>query len=208
MYVPPAFSESDPDTLFDFLRAHSFATLVSHDGDEPFASHLPFLFDRAPLAHTLPQGRLLGHMARANPQWQSAHGRRVMVVFQGPHAYVSPTWYEEANVVPTWNYVAVHAYGTLEAIEDRDRLGEIVARTVATYEAGMPTPWRLESQDAGFIDQLLGAIVGFEIPIDRLEGKWKLNQNHSATRRERVARALHDSGSPDGRAIAALMGPK
>src|SRR5688572_23601686 len=109
MYIPATFAETDRNKLFEFIEQYSFATLVSTSGAEPIASRLPFLFDR----QAGPHGRLLGHMARANPQWKTADGTRVLVMFDGPHAYISPTWYESRQVVPTWNYVAVHAYGTL-----------------------------------------------------------------------------------------------
>jgi transcriptional regulator len=201
MYTPSAFQESDPNRLFDFIEQHSFATLVSPEAAEPLASHLPLLIDRS----VAPHGRLIGHMARANSQWRTADSRRVLAVFHGPHAYVSHTWYEEENAVPTWNYAAVHAYGVLRRVEDRDRLRAIVARTVDTYESSLPNPWRLDSQDAGFIDGLLAAIVGFEIDVDRLEGKWKLNQNQNAQRRERVAAVLERSPQAGDREVAELM---
>ncbi len=201
MYIPPSFLETDPTKLHDFMERHSFATLISsHDG-EPVASHLPLLLDRAVGQH----GRLIGHMARANSHWQSASGQRVLAIFHGPHAYVSPGWMEAQNVVPTWNYVTVHAYGTLRLIEDRDRLRDIVRRTVETYEANRATPWSMLQPEAEFIDKLLAAIVGFEIDIDRLEGKWKLNQNHPAERREQIIRGLLETERHDETQIAELM---
>jgi transcriptional regulator len=201
MYVPASFAVTDRAVLHQFMEAHSFATLVSHDGTDPFASHVPLLLDR----DAGPHGRLIGHIARANPQWKHAGGQRVLAIFSGPHAYVSPTWYEAQNVVPTWNYVAVHAYGALRLIDDRERLREIVRRTVAVYEANMPRPWSVKMPEAVFIDKLLDAIVGFEIDVDRIEGKWKLNQNHDAERRRKVVEALRAQGSADGLQIAGLM---
>src|SRR5258708_7170285 len=126
MYIPSAFAETDLATLHDFIQAHSFALLASHHDGQPLASHLPLLLDRA----TGVQGTLRGHMARANPQWRQADGTEVLAVFLGPHAYVSPTWYEADDVVPTWNYVAVHAYGTLRLIDDREALLAIVGEMV------------------------------------------------------------------------------
>lgn len=201
MYIPPSFAVTDQTQLHEFMQHHSFATLVSQAGDEPSASHLPLLLDR----DTGPRGRLIGHFARANSHWQSAAGQRVLVIFQGPHAYVSPGWMESQNVVPTWNYVAVHAYGTLRLIEDRDRLRDIVRRTVETYESNRATPWLLSQPEAEFIDKLLAAIVGFEIDIDRLEGKWKLNQNHPLERREQIIRGLLDTGRHEEMQVADLM---
>ena len=200
MYVPPHFAQTDPATLYDFIEAHSFGLLVSQVEGVPFASHLPFLLDRA----AGPHGTLLGHMARANPHWRELAGQTALAVFAGPHAYVSPTWYEAEHVVPTWNYVAVHAYGRAAVVEDRSALLDIVRRGVTFYEAAMPRPWVLDDSSP-FVDWMLGRIVGFRIEVERLEGKWKLNQNHPAGRRKRVAEVLRERGSDDARAVAALM---
>ena len=201
MYIPPGFLETDRTRLHDFMELHSFATLISsHDG-EPVASDLPLLLDR----EAGPQGRLIGHMARANSHWQTAANQRALAIYHGPHAYVSPGWIEAQNVVPTWNYVTVHAYGTLRLIEDRDRLRGILQRTVTRYEANREQPWSMASPDADFIEKLLAAIVGFEIDVDRLEGKWKLNQNHPLERREQIMRGLRETGRHDELQIAELM---
>jgi transcriptional regulator len=200
MYVPPHFAESNPATLHAFIERHSFGLLVSEVAGEPFATHLPFLLDRP----AGPHGTLVGHVARANPQWRGLAGRTALAVFAGPHAYISPTWYAAENLVPTWNYAAVHAYGRAELVEDRDELLSIVRRTVDFYEAGLPRPW-VPDPAAAFVDRLLPQIVGFRIPLDRIEGKWKLNQNHPAGRRERVIRELEARGGEDARGVADLM---
>jgi transcriptional regulator len=200
MYVPPHFAESDPAKLHDLIESHSFGLLVSQLGGEPFASHLPFLLDRT----AGPHGTLVGHMARANPQWRELSGQNTLGVFSGPHAYVSPTWYGAENVVPTWNYVAVHAYGRAAVVEGWDALLDIVRRSVAVYEAGMARPWVLDTTGSS-MDRFLPHIVGFRIEIDRLEGKWKLNQNHPADRRARVVRALRERGGEDALGVAELM---
>ena len=127
-----------------------------------------------------------------------------MAVFSGPHAYVSPTWYEAEHVVPTWNYVAVHAYGRVRLVEDQPGLLDIVRRSVEVYERSMPRPWSLGESDT-FVERLLKQIVGFRIEIERIEGKWKLNQNHPVERREKVARALAERGDENSTAIATLM---
>ena len=142
-------------------------------------------------------------MARANPQWRDVHGE-VMAVFSGPHAYVSPSWYEEEGTVPTWNYVAVHAYGTLHVVEDRDSLLDILRRSVAAYESPLPEPWPFD-ESAGHVEMLLKAIVGFRIEITRLEGKWKLSQNHSEGRRRKVVRALAERPDEDSKEIARMI---
>jgi transcriptional regulator len=199
MYIPPSFAETDLNTLHDFIESHSFGVLISQ-GDEPAASHLPFLLDR----QREPLGRLIGHMARANPQWREADGRRVLAIFSGPHAYISPSWYEAEQVVPTWNYVAVHVYGTLRLVNDDAAALQIVRDMVARYERGRAQPWRLED-DAEFLGRMVKAIVGFHIDIDRIEGKWKLSQNHPPARRERVSAALLESGDPAAIELARLM---
>lgn len=201
MYTPSAFFVSDLEQLHDFIEAHSFATLVSSNHDRVDSSHLPLLLDRTIGEH----GLLTGHFAKANPHWKNLDGRNVLAIFHGPHAYISPTWYAEQNVVPTWNYVAVHARGTLRIEHDRDRLLDIVRQSVEIYEAVMPTPWQPESAEPSFIDGLLDGIVGFAIEIDQLEGKWKLNQNHSAERQQRVIAGLRARPDADSQQIAGLM---
>lgn len=200
MYIPPAFLESDLPTLQAFIERHSFGLLVSLVDGSPFATHLPFLLDRTRGR----SGALVGHVARANPQWQQCVGQQVLTVFSGPHAYISPSWYEAEQVVPTWNYVAVHAYGRVQLIEDADELLSIVRHSVETYERSMPRPRALGGSDS-FLEQLLKQIVGFRIEVERLEGKWKLNQNQPVERREKVARALAERGDENAAAIAALM---
>jgi transcriptional regulator len=200
MYIPASFAESDPEKLHAFIRQNSFGLLVSQHEGRPFATHLPLLLDGSAGKH----GLLIGHMARANPQWRQADGQEVLAVFSGPHAYVSPTWYEAERVVPTWNYVAVHAYGRFRVLQDPERLVAIVRDTVRFYERSMPRPWTLEEAD-GYVRQLLTQVVGFHIEIDRIEGKWKLNQNQPEERRKRVIRALKDCADGDSQAIASLM---
>lgn len=201
MYVPPAFAIHDPTALCEIAVRHSFALLISETGGDPFATHLPLLFD--PTAG--PHGTIRGHLARANPHAELLAGRRTLAVFSGPHAYVSPTWYQTENMVPTWNYVAVHAYGICERIDDEPELLQLLADTVATYESGMPAPWHFDP-DSDFARKLALAIVGFRIPIDRIEGKAKLNQNHPPERRERAMHELERSSDPSAREIAKLIG--
>jgi transcriptional regulator len=200
MYLPKHFEQSELGQLHDLIQRHSFGLLVSTQGHEPQASHLPLLLDR----HAGPQGELIGHMARANPQWQHAEGTMVLAIFCGPHAYISPSWYEAANVVPTWNYTAVHVYGRFQAIHDPLALTAIVRAYVEHYERGMPMPWQLDGSPH-FVEQLVRQIVGFRIPIERLEGKWKLSQNHPRERRQKVVRALQQQGDENSVNIADLM---
>ena len=200
MHVPAHFAVTDRDTLLDFMRKHSFALLISAGENEPVATHLPLLIDRA----AGPWGTLRGHLARANPHARELDGRRVLAVFHGPHAYVSPTWYQADRTVPTWNYVAVHAYGVCRLVGDEAELLRTLADSVAVYEHGRPTPWTVDVESR-FVRGVAAGIVGIRIEIDRIEGKWKLNQNHPADRRERVARALLASADTNEREIGQLM---
>jgi transcriptional regulator len=199
MYIPAHFARTDSQTLYDFIERYSFAMLVSQHGDEPFATHLPLLHRRAEGPH----GALIGHMAKANPHWQLADRKAVLAVFAGPHAYVSPSWYEAENVVPTWNYVAVHVYGTLRVVEEGSELIEILRESLAAFED--PASAYTIDLDGDFATKVRRSIVGFRIDITRMEGKWKLNQNHPRERREKVIRALRQRGDSDSQAIADLM---
>jgi transcriptional regulator len=201
MYRPPHFDASETAWCHALIRAESFGTLVSvDDAGAPFATHLPFLLD----AERGPLGTLVGHVARGNPQWRLFGPGSVLAIFQGPHTYVSPAWYDVHPSVPTWNYVAVHAYGTPSLVEDPARVKAILARLVETHEAGREDPWRLESLAEDYVRGMLRGIVAFEIPIARLEGKAKLSQNRGAGDRARVRAALA-AGDPLARAVAALM---
>ncbi len=200
MYIPTAFAESDLARLHDFIEQHSFGLLVTQVDGLPFATHLPFLLDRT----AGPHGTLVGHVARANPQWHEAAGQTALAIFSGPHTYISPTWYESEQVVPTWNYTAVHAYGRVDVIEDRIALLEIVQRSVRFYEQAMPRPWSFDPSST-FVERLLAQIVGFRMEIAKIEGKWKLNQNHPVERRKKVVRALQEQDDENAQAIAAMM---
>jgi transcriptional regulator len=199
MYIPTSHAETDPAKLHEFMRRNSFATLVTRNETDMVAGHLPFLFD----AEAGRMGMLVGHMARANPQWRDVRGE-AMVLFTGPHVYISPAWYEADGTVPTWNYTAVHAYGTFHIIEDRETLLDVLRRTVAAYESPRPDPWAFDEK-APHVDRMIPGIVGFRIEINRLEGKWKLSQNHPEERRRRVIKALEDQPDDDSRAVAAMM---
>jgi transcriptional regulator len=200
MYIPAAFAESDLSRLHDFIEQHSFGLLVSQVDGLPFATHLPFLLERTTGRH----GTLVGHVARANPQWREAGGQTVLAIFSGPHAYISPTWYEAEQVVPTWNYTAVHAYGQVRIIEDEGALLEVVRNFVQFYEKSMPRPWSLDGSRT-FVERPLAQIVGFRMVIEKIEGKWKLNQNHPAERRRKVVRALRQRGDENAQAVADWM---
>jgi transcriptional regulator len=201
MYIPPAFHVENADKLAAFMQRHSFATLITHDGAAPFASHLPVLLRPG----EGPKGTLVSHMARANPQWQHfASGAEALVVFQGPHGYISPSWYETKLAVPTWNYAVVHAYGRPKIIDDHERIVSLLEETISRYEGGYEQPWSGDLP-LEFRDKLVQAIVAFEIPLSRIEGKFKLGQNRSAADLQGVFDALSASEDQETRALARMM---
>lgn len=200
MFVPPAFSEHDLSKLHQFIVQNSFGMIVSQVDGLPFATHIPVLLRPAEGRY----GALVGHFARANPQWEQIAGQTAMAVFTGPHAYVSPTWYEAEHVVPTWNFTAVHAYGRVELIEGGEPLLDILRDSVRAYEHGMPRPWTLDVSGT-FVERMMGQIVGCRLDIERIEGKFKLSQNHPVERRRKVIRSLEGQGDENSLAIAKLM---
>ena len=202
VYLPQHFAETRPEILADVMRRASFATLVTHGEGGLIASQLPFIYD----AGEGPHGTLLCHLARPNPQVEDLRaGSEALVIFAGPHAYVSPSWYATHPSVPTWNYVAVHAYGTPEVIEDREALTRLLDRLSRIYEEGRPEPWRLADQPEAYLAGMARGIVGFAIRVSRLQGKFKLSQNRNETDRRRVAAALAEEDDPLAREVATLM---
>jgi transcriptional regulator len=177
MYIPAAFRDDDPASLHAMMRAARLATLITMTADGLLATPLPVLFD----PERRPHGALLGHMARANPQWSKPLVGEALVIFTGPDAYVSPSWYETktetGKVVPTWNYVTVHAYGAVEFFEDSERLLKAVTRLTDRHESGRAHPWAVGDAPPAYIASQLRGIVGVEVAITRLEGKRKLSQN-------------------------------
>lgn len=200
MYIPKTFEVTDTSTLHEFIETYSFGTLVTVAGEEPIATRLPLILDRTSGRH----GKLLGHVARANPQWRSFDGnRQCLVMFDGPHAYVSPSWYATSPAVPTWNYATVHVYGIPRPIQDAEQLSALVDRLARVYEAGMAQPW-LGALPADFKASMLTAIVGFSVEIDRIEGKFKMGQNRPVEDRIGTVARLEASSDPVAHALAAL----
>lgn len=203
MYQPAHFQITDTATMHALIRTHPFGTWATAPGGALEMNHVPFLLD----PDRGPHGTLVGHVARANPVWKQAAAS--IVAFQGPQAYVSPSTYpskhEHGKVVPTWNYAVVHAHGQPRAIEDKTQLLQIVTRLTQVHEAGQGRPWAVSDAPADYIEALLGAIVGIEIPIERLEGKWKVSQNRGAADREGVAQALEATGDAPSQAMARLV---
>lgn len=201
MFTPRSFREEDPAVLHDLVRQHSFATLFCATDEGPMATHLPFEFHPDPA----PGGTLVAHMARANPHWRSLErGPEVLVSFLGPHNYVSPSWYADPVTVPTWNYAAVHVWGVPRLFHDADLLREHVLRLTTHYEALVDPPWDPRHAEP-VMEVELKAIVGIEIPVQRIVGKFKFNQNRSRADQQGVAVALERTDDPMHREAAAIM---
>jgi transcriptional regulator len=206
MYLPRSFHEENLPALHQAIGEARLAVLITSGPQGITASHLPMLLDPTPL----PNGRLLGHLARANPQWRDYDGKgEALAIFSGPEAYISPAWYATkkatGKVVPTWNYVAVHAYGRLAFFDDAERLRSLVSRLTQRHESRRPAPWSIDDAPKDYIAAQLKAIVGFEMTIERLEGKWKLGQNRPAEDRAGSIAGLKEEGGPAELAVAALM---
>jgi len=206
MHLPSHFRETRVDVLHRLIREHPLGALVTLDAKGLDANHIPFEIDFEPA----PFGTLRGHVARANPVWRNfLQETEALVIFQGAHAYVTPSWYptkrETGKVVPTYNYAVVHAYGRLRAVEDREWLRELVTRLTDHHEASRTEPWHVGDAPPDYIDQMLAAIVGIEIPITRLLGKWKVSQNRVPADRDGVVEGLSTAKSEDGREMARLV---
>ena len=201
VYLPPAFTEARPEVLVAHIERHDFGLLVSHDAAGLVASHIPFLVER----HN-EELHLLGHLARPNPQVEDLSvSREVLAIFSGPHAYISPSWYADGPSVPTWNYVDVHAYGRLQLVDDDDWLRRLLRRLSDRHEAGNPAPWRMQDLPEAYLTGMLKGIIGLDITVTRLEGKFKLSQNRPAVDRPRIIAALQRRSDDDALGVAALM---
>lgn len=206
MYTPAAFRDHETSRLHEQMNQTRLAILVTWNEDGLQASHLPLLLreDQGP------KGTLYGHLARANPQWRQLETcAEALVIFPGEDAYVSPSYYpskaEHGQVVPTWNYLAVHAYGKAETFTDPSRLRQLLDELTARHESGRAQPWSIDDAPAEYIAKMLGAIVGFALPVQRLEGKRKLSQNRSATDMAGVRDGLAASPNINEQHIARLM---
>ena len=208
MYVPAAFQQHDLAQLHGLIRQQPLATLISQGGEGLQACHLPLWL----AADEGEFGTLYGHCARANPQWRAlAKGGESLAIFTGAAGYISPSWYpskaEHGKAVPTWDYQSVHAYGQAEVFEDAERLLQLLGRLTEQHENPQPKPWAIADAPRAYIDKMLQAIVGFSLPIQRLEGQWKLSQNRSAADRKGVQQALDASPEAGDRALAEQMNP-
>ncbi|MEO8629275.1 MAG: FMN-binding negative transcriptional regulator [Betaproteobacteria bacterium] len=195
MYLPTQFEETRLDVLYQLIRARPLGMLVMLSSEGLNANHIPFEIDPAPS----PLGTLRGHVARANPVWRDFSKEvQALVVFQGAQSYITPNFYpskqETGKVVPTFNYIVVHAYGGLRVIDDRDWLRDFVSKLTDRHESTQPQPWKMQDAPDAFIETQLGAIVGLELPIANLLGKWKVSQNRTAVDQAGVVRGLREAG--------------
>lgn len=217
MYIPPHFNEERLEVLHQLIREHGLATLVTYGASGLIASHVPLVLDTsdsdasgASGASGARYGTLRGHLSRANQQWRDYSPEvPALAIFAGPQHYITPSWYpakaEHGKVVPTWNYIVVHAYGRLETYDDRESLLANVEALTTHHEASRPAPWKVSDAPASYIDAQLKGIIGISLRIDRLEGKWKISQNRSAADQASVAAALHEAGTDASIAMAQTM---
>lgn len=200
MYLPSIFHEQDQQAMVELIKSNNFGMLVTGTGDVPQVTHLPFILEEREGR----RGVLYGHVARANPHWQSIRpGSRSLAIFQGPHSYISPSWYQDQGNVPTWNYTSCHVAGSVEVIHDREKILDIVNRLTDFHESGMTDPWRIDK--AKNLHELLAAIVGLTMTIDSIEAKFKLSQNRSREDQLGVVDKLAESSHPVIKGVADLM---
>lgn len=195
MFIPKHFEITDQKLLFDLMQQFSFATLVSIHQGLPFATHMPFTIKPE-------QNKITSHIARANPQWRSfEQNQEVLVIFQGDHSYISPSWYDKHPSVPTWNYMTVHAYGEIAIVEEPEAIKKLLHELVLQYEK----TWDMLSLPETYMQGMIKGIVAFEIELTRLEGQFKLSQNRSQTDKQKVIAALEQSSSSADKALARNM---
>ena len=206
MYLPSHFEETRVEVLHQLIRSHPLGALVTFGADGLNANHIPFEFDPDPA----PLGTLRAHVARANPVWREFSGEvEPLVIFQGPQIYITPSWYqtkkETGKVVPTFNYIVVHAYGAMRAIEDVDWLRKFVGGLTDRFEASRAQPWAVTDAPEDFVATHLRAIVGIEISVTRLIGKWKTSQNRPALDQQGIVAGLRESDDAVARAMAVAV---
>ena len=201
MYVPSSFEVSDGRILESFIGRYGFATLITSSSVGLIASHIPITLRKRGDGNSL-----IGHVARANNQWRAFDGKaESLAIFHGPHAYVSPTWYATSPAVPTWNYAAVHVYGKPAASDEREFARAALVDLVAKYESTRSNPWRAEDLAPDLFDKLASAIVAFEMPVERIEGKFKLGQNRSREDRVGMLAGLEGEGTSDAELLARFI---
>lgn len=210
MYVPTHFAEDRLEILHQLIQAHPLGTLVTLEQDGMNANHLPFEI-AAPSADA-PFGTLRAHIARSNPLWKNLDtATEALIVFQGPQAYITPSWYEEkkhsGKVVPTFNYAVVHAHGNLRVVDDAQWLLGLLHRLTGQHESKRASPWRVSDAPEDYLQKMLAAIIGIEIPLTRISGKWKVSQNRAQQDRLNIAAGLREGADQNAMAMAALVMP-
>jgi transcriptional regulator len=198
MYIPPYYKQTDHHKLVDFMKVFNFASLISSANDEIHATHLPFAIEQRG-----DKIYLVSHLAKANPQWNEFIEKELLVIFQGPHGYVSPTHYEKQQNVPTWNYIAVHAYGKAVIIDEHSEVVALMEKTITSFEPAFIQQWNTLSTD--YKNSMLKSIVAFEIEVTRLEGKFKLSQNKTVQEQEKIANHFESSANNNEQSIGKAM---
>jgi transcriptional regulator len=206
MYIPKHFAEERIPVLHEFIEVHPFAALVTMGESGLIASHIPMVLER----EVGSMGLLKGHISRANPQWREvAPEVEALAIFNGPEHYITPTWYPEkaetGKVVPTWNYVAVHVYGCIRIVDDAMWLRAHLETLTTIHEAGMATPWKVSDAPEEYVAAMAKGIVGIEMAVTRIEGKWKASQNRPDKDSQGVAAGLRELGTPESKAMQALV---
>lgn len=197
MYIPKYFKIEEEEVIYDFIDKYGFATLFSQHEGEPYATHLPLMLNKT-------ENALYGHFARPNEQWKDAENQQVLAVFQGPHCYISPSWYETDKAVPTWNYVSIHVYGKMEIVDDPKAVFDSLNDLVEKYESD-DSPYSLGEVEPSYVEGLSKGIVAFKINITKIEAKAKLSQNHPIERQKLVIQHLENSTDEDNLRVASLM---
>ncbi|MEC1153937.1 FMN-binding negative transcriptional regulator [Cytobacillus horneckiae] len=197
MYIPKYFKIDDEEVIYDFIEKNGFATVFSQHNGEPYATHLPLMLNES-------KNALFGHFARPNEQWKYMDDQQILAVFQGPHCYISPTWYETTKAVPTWNYVSIHIYGKMEIVEDKKVIYNSLDDLVNKYES-IDSIYNLDNVESSFIEGMSKGIVAFKLKITKIEAKAKLSQNHPVERQKLIIKHLEDTHQQDNIQIASLM---
>lgn len=197
MYIPKFFKIDDEEVIYDFIEKNGFATVFSQHNGEPYATHLPLMLNES-------KNALFGHFARPNEQWKDIDDQQILAVFQGPHCYISPTWYETTKAVPTWNYVSIHIYGKMEIVEDKKVIYNSLNDLVNKYES-IDSIYNLDNVESSFIEGMSKGIVAFKLKITKIEAKAKLSQNHPVERQKLIIKHLEDTPQQDNIQIASLM---
>ncbi len=197
MFIPDCFNVDDEETIYEYIEKYSFATLISQDNGEPYATHLPLLLNKD-------ERVLYGHMAHANKQWVEGGKQQILAIFHGPHCYISPTYYETTKAVPTWDYVSVHVYGKMEIMSERDKILNSLTDLVDKYEEA-DSQYNFQDLDSRMIDSMTRELVAFKIRITKIEAQAKLSQNHPVERQKLIIKHLESQSDQNNKQVAALI---